>query len=507
MSDLFAQAYNPDVLSCLANLSNDEVFTPPDIANQMLDMLPDEIWHDSSATFLDPACKSGVFLREIAKRLIDGLEDEFPELPERLSHIFHNQVFGVATTELCSLLSRRSAYCSKYPNSKYSVTSFEDASGEVRYKRIRHTWEDSKCSYCGASREIYDRDESLESYAYEFIHLDKIEELFPMKFDVIVGNPPYQLGNGFDSQQRDKPIYHLFIEQALKLKPRYLTMITPSRWFTGTWNLGSFPENMRADRHIEEMHDFSDASDCFPGVEIKGGVSFFLWSRDYDGDCKFVSHVGKKESAVKRPLLENGCDVIIRDNEGISILNKVRSKQNDTFDKIVSSQNPFGFNTAYHGKDNPSESRKLKLVCRGRKIEYISESEIMQNSDWVNSIKILIPKAGEGGALPNKIIGKPFIAKEGFCCTGTYMVVGPFGNAEEAESAISWMQTTLFRYLVSLRKITQDTKSDTYCFVPLLPWDRTYTNNMVNELFSLNSDEIKHMESQVTELALDELYI
>ena len=128
-NDLYSGIYNPDVLSCLANLSNDEVFTPPEVANSMLDMLPQELFSDPNTKFLDPACKSGVFLREIAKRLLTGLEPILPDLQQRIDHIFHHQLYGIAITELTSLLSRRGVYCSKYPNSVYSVSRFDDAEG------------------------------------------------------------------------------------------------------------------------------------------------------------------------------------------------------------------------------------------------------------------------------------------------------------------------------------------------------------------------------------------
>lgn len=262
--------YNPDVLNCIANLSNDEVFTPPQLANQVLDMLPQDLFRSPDTTFLDPFCKSGVFLREIVKRLDRGLESTIPNRQKRIDHILHKQIFGIALTELTSLLSRRTLYCSKSANSEHSVSYFDNAQGHILYTQLHHTWQNGKCKYCGASREVYDRGTNAEQYAYQFIHTDHHDKIFNMTFDVIIGNPPYQLSDGGGTGSSAMPLYHKFVEQAMKLQPRYLSMIIPARWMTGGKGLDSFRMHMIADRHIRILHDYMDASMCFAGVNIEG---------------------------------------------------------------------------------------------------------------------------------------------------------------------------------------------------------------------------------------------
>lgn len=501
--------YNPDVLNCLANLSNDEVFTPPTVVNQMLDMLPQELFRSSKTRFLDPVSKSGVFLREIAKRLIEGLAEEIPDLQERVNHICQHQLFGLAITELTSLLSRRSVYCSKSANGKYaSCTCFNDPQGNIRYRDMEHTFERGKCKYCGASEEVFGKKVrgNLESHAYEFIHTDKPEKLFPknMKFDVIIGNPPYQLNDGggmkTDSATGSAiPIYQLFIQKAMQLNPRYLTMIVPARWYSGGRNLDAFRDQMLNDDRISCLVDFPESKDCFTGVDIAGGVCYFLWEKEHHGECRITNIIGNKTISSSRKL--NQYPVFVRYTTASQIIDKVCSKGETMLDAVVYSSKPFGFRSYEEGvKSEFSESVSM-LGSKG--YSFVAKNEVTTNSDIIDRWKVVMSKASAEHAGQTdkegrkRIVSRVEVLPPNTICTETYLLLNVFDTEEEAMNMKAYVKSSFFRFLLSTILITQNIAKDKFQFVPLQDFSHPWTDEMLYEKYGLTEDEIAFIESMI----------
>ena len=497
--------HNPDVLSCLANLSNDEVLTPPDVANAMLDMLPQEIFRDPNARFLDPACKSGIFLREIAKRLLKGLKDSIPDQQERIDHIFQKQLFGIAITELTSLLSRRSLYCSKHANSIYSVTTFENSKGNIRYTRNEHEWNnENKCIYCGVTKEKFGRSYELESYAYEFIHTIRIKELLKMKFDLIISNPPYQLDDG-GSGRSARPIYQLFIEQAKKLKPRYLSMIIPSRWFSGGKGLDEFRSTMLRDAHIRRLIDFENFKDVFPGVDLAGGACYFLWDRDNPGPCLITNKSSKEENTATRKL--NEFDTFIRNNKALEIVRKITKWNlgNEVLSSYVSPRKPFGIPSNYEPQNQGIPCWFIQKIG----YKYALPVDVNDSKGFLDKWKFLIPAAPIAGQTDfTKPVGFFYdgntrIAEPGACCTETWLVAGAFHTREETENFKSYLLTKIVRFLLLQTVVSQHISIKSFAFIPAFSnYDQKFTDEYLCKLWGISEEEWQLIDSKIKNIGV-----
>lgn len=516
---------NPDVLTCIANLSNDEVFTPPVLANRMLDNLAEawaadhggaNLWADKTVRFLDPFTKSGVFLREITSRLAKGLETEIPDLEERVNHILMKQIYGIGITHITSLLARRSVYCSKYANSKHSIAKgFANDTGNIWFERMEHTWIKGKCLYCGASQQTLDRQEGLETYAYAFIHTDNIKtrlaELFggDMQFDVIIGNPPYQLadkGHGASAST----IYHRFVEQAISVEPRYAVMVTPSRWFSGGKGVDKYRDSMLTGGKLRNIVDFPNSAEVFPSVDIKGGISYFLWGQDHDGDSEFTLIRGD-EVIGPEPRKLDEFDILIRDIRGVRILRKVLEYNAKPLSDIVSARWAFGTElTSNFSEWHPERrERSIRLYMQGGDRErWVAPKVVTRNQEFIEKWKVLLPKAGPGNSgghvLPDMVLGRPLISEPGSVCTLTYLVVGPLPDETACKSLSSYIRTRFSRFLVSLRKASQDAPRSVYTWVPQQTWDREWTDEQLYAKYRITNEEITFIESMIRPMDTDD---
>lgn len=528
---------NPDVLTCIANLSNDEVFTPPEFANRMLDTLAEDwaanhgganIWADSSVKFLDPCTKSGVFLREITSRLTKGLADKIPNLQERVDHILTKQVFGIGITYLTGLLARRSVYCSKHANGPHSVAkAFASDSGNVWYERVEHTWVEDRCVFCGASKKTLDRSEGLETHAYGFIHTDNIKariaEMFgeDMQFDVIIGNPPYQLADGGQGASA-MPIYNKFVDQAKALDPKLLVMVIPARWLFGGRGLDSFRKSMLEDRRIRKLIDYPDSRQAFERVDVAGGICYFLWNRDNEGECEVVSNdVRGTQTSSVRPLLEPGSEVFIRNNKSIAILRKIMLKETRgrgqgvgvpperRFEKQVSGQKPFGLRTFFRGNEQKKHADDVIVQQNGGQA-WASRKTITEGVDLIDKWKVFTSKSSSehaGQADKNgmrRVLSLTGLLPPGSVVTETYVILGAYDSEAEARNCLSYVTTKFFRFLLATRTSAQDLPRSAYSFVPIQNFSRPWRDSDLYAKYGLSEDEISLIESTIRPMSEDD---
>lgn len=513
MSALTRPKHVPDILDVIAALSSDGVPTPPVLARAMLDLLPDEVWSNPDYRWLDPATKSGSILREVARRLMDALTDWEPDPQKRADHILRNMLFGCGITQVHGEMSRRSVYVSRDATSPLAAVKFDTEEGNLPFVLAQHDYPLNKqgqasgaCRVCGAPVSL-ERGQRRENYAYAFIHgTYPTKEMKDMQFDVIVGNPPYQLGDKKNEEDRAAPIYQLFIDQAINLNPKYVAMIVPSRWFTGGFGLDKFRARMLADRRLRTIVDNPKVFDCFPGVEIMGGVNYFLWDRDYDGDCEFSTRIDGTIISTMTRDLRDGDGVLVRDNFAASVIHKVKSAHKGEWcDSMCGPQMPFGQMRTNFSGDTPTKQAPDDVACVfSNRVGYVAASNIDKNHAWIDRWKVLLPMAYNGGQQVSSdgvvrvtVLGEPIALAPGSACTQTYLIAGMFDTRRETENFAHYLATKFLRFLVLQRKTTQHIYSDRFRFVPMLDMNRRWTDEDLYEHFHLSQPEIDYIEASI----------
>lgn len=519
-----------DILETITNVGNDEVFTPRKTCEMILDSLPEEVWHNPDYKWLNPATKNGIFEREIAIRLDAGLKDIIPDEETRRKHILQHMIYAIGLTKFTSYVARRTLYyCSDanrecdgikasdghYVNG-YAIgngTWFDNPEGNIMTPKADHEFgKDGKCVFCRMSKDSKYVDMlQREQYAYEFIHhqpeelLTFLQDTFfkgdrNMKFDIIIGNPPYQLADG-GAAASSTPIYQLFVDMAINLNPKYVSMIIPSRWFAGGKGLDQFRQTMLEDSRISLLVDFPNSSECFPNYNIAGGVCYFLWAQEYHGLCTVQNVVnGKTVSSLKRKLDEY--PILVRDNSALDIIKKIDTKGRKSLSESVFPRNYFSIPTTI----KPFTGKGESLSCLTSKGSILVGKENISDRDHVlEKYKVIVTYAMSGGNKPKtngkyQIISSLLILKPGEVCSETYLILKTFDSLNEAENFRLYVSTKTFRFLLLQALTSIHITKDTFAFIPELDFAKKWDDALLAKEFQLTLDEQRYIDSLIEEM-------
>ena len=567
---------NFDILETITNVGNDEVFTPRKTCDMMLDSLPEEVWHNPNYKWLNPATKNGIFEREIAIRLDEGLKEIILDQEKRRKHILQNMIYAIGQTKFTANVARRTLYYCSQANRKcdgkiaedghyvngYAIGNgswFNDKEGNIKTPNKNHEFVDSsgkkipddcadenrkkyKCKYCGINGDSnYNDANQREKYAYDFIHVDSdsirafcANKFFggdkKMKFDIIIGNPPYQLSDGGGGQKTSSsPIYQKFVNQAFALNAKYVCMIIPARWTVKGKGkeLEDFKNQMLGDHRVIEFHLFPNSTQCFPNNDIPGGVCFFSWQNDYDGKCYFYTHTTEGDVLhSQRYLKEGDMDVVVRDSRQLSILKKVsqyiQANNCGNLSNIVSARNPFGLDskllkeeTLYKQlpdySDTPFENCFSVIGMNAqnkRDIKYFSNKFILKKGkNLSNCYKLFLGKATVGGqtlgeALKITLLGQPICGNPNELCTDSYLVLGPLETPDERDKLLSFLSTKTVRFLLGCRASSQNLSRDSFSFIPSIFKNPSNSNDKnLFELFKFTQEEQNYISEMIGEVS------
>jgi len=320
-----------------------------------------------------------------------------------------------------------------------------------------------------------------------------------MKFDAIVGNPPYQVMDGGGTGSSAVPIYQKFVQLAKKLTPNYISMIMPAKWYTGGKGLDDFREEMLNDKRIAFLADFDDSRICFPTADIAGGVCYFRWASYHNTLCHFVSV--RKDGRSERERKLNEGDVFIRDLGALDIIHKVQALHERNMSEQVFSRNPFGFTSNYEGKTQPFANSIKMFTSKGW--VYASKDEITSNANVIGAWKTIMSKAGaeHAGQADNngmkKVISRIDVLAPEEICSESYLLLGCYDTKEEAINLVSYMKTRLVRFLLSNLLLTQNIAKDKFQLIPLQDFKQTWTDNKLYQKYGITESEQQYIEALI----------
>lgn len=499
------------MLDAIAQIDNEKVITTSSTVRKIVDLVSPEIWRNPNARILDPMTKGGEYLKECALRLWDGLKGTIPDKNERRRMILHECLYGMATEEICAQISRRTVYCAEDATNHRCIERFERREGNIIFQQCKHTYDKiGKCTACGCRK-----NKENDQYAYPFLHMDppfRIERNEKMEFDLIIGNPPYQLMDGGHGPSAS-PLYHKFWQRAVDINPREIVMVIPARWYTGGRGLDDFREAMLRDKHIEELHDFLDSGECFPDNKIAGGVCFIKWKRNHQGDCLITQHHQSREyPEQKRRPLDSGFGIFIRKEMDVNMARKIVERITETgegtLDQVVSAARPFGLRTYYKGK----KKGKYALLCRNSisnwnnpnssTRRYVDLKDITSGKGLIDKWKIAISAASGAGKQYDKTGRRSILSvvetlKPEEICTETYLTIGPYKNKKETELMKKYLDTKFVRYLIGVKTHTQHFKQATFSLVPNIGHKKEWTDEMLYNRYDLSEAERKEIEQSI----------
>lgn len=484
-----------DIFELIPNQKTNQIFTPKKVVKMMINKLEE---HDASlftrtdSTFIDLYMKSGMYITEIVKKLFHNTRKQYKSYHECLKHILENQVFGLAPTPILQGITQ--SY----------IFGFDTENMISRKNFIQH---------------------DLTPEAKQDKAKEKLQELFNlkenMKFDAVVGNPPYQENDGSGGQGSSAmPIYQYFVNSAKGIKPRIINLVMPTRWYAGGKGLDDFRKQMLDDKTIVEIHDFQNPSIIFPSTNIRGGVCSVLWDNNYNNEKDLVKVVSYGDSLadkkeLKRKLKFDGEDIFIRHIESLEIVKKIKSQKEFTsFQKYVSSRKPFGLDSKFDRTENfhyTKDGLKDPIICyaKRQKIGYVDNDKFNFDQNRLNSYKVFTSFANNIGTELNDDNLNTFIGQPKTICTETYIILGDGLDVNQvvAENISKYFKTKFSRFLHGIAKSNQNGTAKTYKFVPLqdftsnsdIDWSKSISeiDQQLYKKYGLSQEEIDFIERMI----------